>query len=127
VNRFLVDTHALLWFIEGDRRCSTSARDAIRTPRAERLVSAASIWELAIKSSSGRLNLPDNHLELVADEGFSFLSVVPEHAWANRSLPIRRDHNDPFDRMIAAQALYEEIPVISADPVFDGYGVERIW
>jgi PIN domain nuclease of toxin-antitoxin system len=82
---------------------------------------------LAIKSSSGRLDLPENHLALVADEGFSFLSVVPEHAWANRSLPVRCDHKDPFDRMIAAQALCEEIPVISADPSFDGYGVQRVW
>ena len=127
MNRFLVDTHALLWFIAGDKRCTLAAREAIRTPHAERLVSAASIWELAIKSSSGRLDLPHNHLALVADEGFSFLSVVPEHAWASRSLPQRRDHKDPFDRMIAAQALCEEIPVVSADSSFDGYGVQRIW
>ena len=127
MTRFLVDTHALLWFIDGDKRCSKAAREAIRTPHAERLVSAASIWELAIKSASGRLDLPENHLALVAEEGFSFMPVEPAHAWANRSLPVRRDHKDPFDRMIAAQALCEAIPVISADPSFDGYGVQRIW
>jgi PIN domain nuclease of toxin-antitoxin system len=127
VSRILVDTHALLWFIDGDSRCTTTAREAIRTPNIARLVSAASIWELAIKSSSGRLGLPDEYLSLVTDEGFSFLPVDPEHAWASRSLPARRDHKDPFDRMIAAQALCEGLPVISADRSFDDYGVERIW
>lgn len=127
MRRFLVDSHALIWFMDGDRRCSDIAREAIRTPRAERLVSAASTWELAIKSAAGRLRLPEDHLRLVDEEGFTFLPVSPEHAWANRDLPFRKDHKDPFDRMIAAQALCEAIPVISSDPAFDGYGVERIW
>ncbi len=127
MNRFLVDTHALLWFMAGDARCSKAAAGAIRTPRAERLVSVASVWELAIKANGGRLELPEDQIELIEADGFSYLGISPEHAWSNRLLPSRRDHKDPFDRMIAAQALSEGIPVISADPSFDSYGVERIW
>lgn len=127
MKEFIVDTHALIWFVEGDRRCSKVVENLIRTPGATRLVSAASIWEMAIKSGMGRLDLPEEHLELLADEGFSFLDVTAEHAWANRLLPRQRDHKDPFDRMIAAQAISEGLPLISADEGFDAYGVQRIW
>lgn len=123
----LIDTHALIWFLEDDSRLSPRARDAI-APRANAiLVSAASVWEIAIKVSAGRLGFSEDPLIAGEREGLEPLPVSMEHAWANRDLPFRKDHKDPFDRMIAAQALCEGIPVISSDPAFDGYGVERIW
>ena len=123
----LLDTHALIWFLEDDRRLSPVAREAI-APRANRiLVSAASLWEMGIKVATGRLEFTEDPLIASEREGIESLPVTPEHAWSSRSLPLRRDHKDPFDRMIAAQALSEGIPVISADPSFDSYGVERIW
>ena len=123
----LLDTHALIWFLEDDRRLSPLARELIE-PLANRMfVSSASIWEMAIKVASGRLDFTDDPISASQREGVETLAITAEHAWANRSVPVRRDHKDPFDRMIAAQALCEEIPVISADPSFDGYGVQRIW
>ena len=123
----LLDTHALVWFLDDDPRLSKAARSVI-APRANRmLVSAASIWELSIKISAGRLDLRSDPLEAGEAEGIEHLPVTLEHAWASRSLPLRRDHKDPFDRMIAAQALFEGLAVISADSSFDDYGVERIW
>ena len=123
----LIDTHAFIWFLDDDRRLSEAARREI-APRANRiLLSAVSVWELAIKVSAGRLQLADDPLAASEREGIEGLPVTLEHAWSSRDLPLRRDHKDPFDRMIAAQALSEGIPVISADPSFDSYGVERIW
>lgn len=124
---WLVDTPALLWFLAADKALSRRAREAIEDPSSCRLVSAASIWELAIKVSIGKLQVPMPLLSVLDQNGFETLDVTAEHAWAVAVLPLVK-HRDPFDRQLAAQALVERLPIISPDTGFDGYaGVRRHW
>lgn len=90
------------------------------------LVSAASVWEMAIKASLGKLRIPDDFLEALGEQGFGVLDLTGVHAWAVRTLPLR-EHRDPFDRQLVAQALVESLPIISGDPALDQYGVDRHW
>ena len=121
-----MDTHTLLWFLSGDDRLSDAARGAIEEPRNTILVSAASIWEMAIKASLGKLKVPANLLDVLREQGFVSLAVEPHHAWGVVDLPVG-DHKDPFDRQLVAQALAEQLPIISGDGALDQYGVERLW
>lgn len=89
-------------------------------------MSAATVWEMAIKQGLGKLKIPDDLLEVLEAEGFETLSVAPRHALAVSRLPMA-EHRDPFDRLLVAQALEEGVPVISADSRFDSYGAERVW
>lgn len=126
--RLLLDTHALLWFQAGDRRLSRAARAAIEAADAELLVSAATVWEMAIKASLGRLRLPDSVEHYVAEkvrQGYGTLGVSWEHAARVARLPWH--HRDPFDRLLAAQALTERCPVVTRDRVFRKYGVDVVW
>ncbi len=123
----LLDTHAFLWWLTAAPRLSRRARKVIADSRC--LLSIASCWEMAIKASLGRLDVPrpldrffQQQLEV---NGFELLPIALEHAAAVRELPFH--HRDPFDRLIAAQARAEEIPLVSSDPVFSKYGVKRIW
>jgi PIN domain nuclease of toxin-antitoxin system len=125
VSRFLVDTHALLWWLDDDPALPPAARAAIADPGNEPLVSAASVWEMAIKRSLGKLRVPDDLPATVLDAGFEWLFVSAAHAWDVRELPLH--HRDPFDRLIVAQALRERIGIITRDRHFDAYGVYRIW
>ena len=121
-----MDTQALLWFLSGDERLSASARETMEAGDSVLLVSAASVWEVAIKASLGKLEVPDDLLEVMAKQGFEVLAVTGEHAWAVARLPLGA-HKDPFDRQLVAQALLEELPVVSSDPHLDAYGVKRRW
>lgn len=124
---WLADTHVVIWFLNGDESLSPTARDTIESVRNRVLVSTASIWEMAIKVSLGRLQAPTPLLELIEQNGFELLNVTPLHAWTVASLPVG-EHRDPFDRQLAAQALVEQLPIISADSVFDQYaGISRHW
>ena len=125
MSRLLVDTHALLWWLADDDALPADVRAAFADRANELLVSAASVWEIAIKRSLGKLEAPGELLEIVADEGFVFLAVSPWHAWRVATLP--RHHGDPFDRLLAAQALAEGIPVVTGDPQFGRYGVGVMW
>ena len=125
MTRALVDTHALLWWLDDDRALPAAARALIADPSNEVLVSAASVWEVAIKRAKGKLRVPDDLLEVVAEKGFIYLAVTPWHAWRVAQLP--RHHNDPFDRLLAAQALSEGIPIVTGDPAFGPYGVGVRW
>lgn len=127
MSTLLADSHTLLWFLAGDSALSGRARDTIEDPVNVVLVSAASIWEMAIKSSLGKLELPEDLLDEIETQGFSTLPVEPEHAWAVAHLPLVPDHKDPFDRQLVAQALVEDLAVISCDDRLDQYGVRRIW
>jgi PIN domain nuclease of toxin-antitoxin system len=125
VSRLLVDTHALLWWLDDAPALSAPARAAIADPGFEALVSIASLWEIAIKRSLGKLDVPDDLPEQIADAGFAWLPVGADHAWAVRDLPPH--HRDPFDRLLATQALAERVPIVTRDERFAAYGVEIRW
>ena len=127
--RYLLDTHTLLWFLQGDKKLSDKARRLIDNPSNKKFLSIASLWEIAIKVSLGKLVL-----------GKSFERLFPEQLYFNRiqilditvdsltkltTLPFH--HRDPFDRLIIAQALVEDLPIIGGDAAFNAYGIRREW
>lgn len=123
----LLDTHALLWWCENSPELSRPARDAIS--REDSLVSLASLWEIAIKISLGKLKLPSAFERYIPEQmvlnGFSRLEIGFRHVARCATLPWH--HRDPFDRLLIAQAMEEDVAVVSRDPVFECYGVSRIW
>ena len=127
--RLLLDTHAFLWFIAGDSKLSATARAAIEDPGNEKLVSAGSLWEIAIKISLGKLTLAEPFGVIIPRElarnGFAILPIQPTHADRISRMPFH--HRDPFDRLLIAQAQEESLELVSLDPQFDAYGVRRIW
>jgi PIN domain nuclease of toxin-antitoxin system len=129
--RLLLDTHTLYWYIEGDPQLSGTAQTLIQDARNEVFISPASYWEIAIKVSIGKwiLNRPyEEFIDLGLNRyGFGLLPIQPEHAARVATLPFPRDHKDPFDRMLVAQALVENIRIASGDTQLDAYGVMRIW
>lgn len=125
MSRLLVDTHALLWWLTDDSALSPTAREALADPASEPLVSTATVWEIAIKRSLGKLTAPDDLPDRIAHDGFSWLAISAAHAWQVRDLPTH--HRDPFDRLLIAQALSEHLPIITTDARFREYGVEVRW
>jgi PIN domain nuclease of toxin-antitoxin system len=126
--RAIADTHALIWWLNGDAHLSNAARKLIAAPSNEVLISAATAWELSIKNKSGKLQvqpLLDRFAELINEQGFEVLPITVDHAVRAGALPVH--HADPFDRMLVAQAQAEHLAIISADKAFDHYGVRRIW
>jgi PIN domain nuclease of toxin-antitoxin system len=124
----LLDTHAFLWFVAGDRRLSPAARRALEGARAQPLLSVASVWELAIKSSLGRLSLPEPleaYLARKLGTNLRLLALDLPHVVAVERLPFH--HHDPFDRLLVAQAITERLPIVTRDREFRKYGVEVIW
>lgn len=126
--KLLLDTQVLLWWRAGSRKLGRRARAAIETEAAVVRVSAASAWELAIKTRSGRLKLREPlHLWLPAameSSGFVALDVTLLHAIAVASLP--EHHGDPFDRLLIAQAQIDDLTLVSSDTVFDAYDVRLL-
>ena len=127
--RLLLDTQSWLWFVLGDDSISASARSYIADPQNEKLISPASFWELAIKISIKKYYLPqpfDRFIEeAIYQQGFNILPILPVYTNLVCSLPFH--HRDPFDRMIVAQAIAEQLPVVSSDSTFDLYGLNRLW
>lgn len=127
--KLLLDTHALLWFLAGERRIQPRVRRRIEDARNTKLLSVASVWEIAIKLSLRKLELDDPLDELVErstrDAGFELLGISPTHAIGVAHLPWH--HRDPFDRLLVSQALSDELVIVSADESFDAYGVRRLW
>lgn len=127
--RYLLDTHTLLWFLAGDKKLSGRGRQLIDDLGNEKFLSIASLWEIAIKVGLGKLNLAKpfeqmfpaqlhfNHIEIldITVDSLIKLATLPFH------------HRDPFDRLIIAQGLVEELPIISVDTVFDAYSIDREW
>jgi PIN domain nuclease of toxin-antitoxin system len=118
----LLDTHVLIWWDEG-RRIAAEARQAIEEAD-DVYVSAASAWEVAIKTALGRLRSTRTVEEAASDSGFLELPVTLRHAEWVTGLPPH--HRDPFDRMLVAQAAVEELTLVTRDPVFARYGVALI-
>jgi PIN domain nuclease of toxin-antitoxin system len=127
--RLLLDTHAFLWFVLADPRLVRTALDRILDPAWEKLVSPASYWEIAIKISLGKYALNEPYEAFmqrgIFGNGFHILPIEPKHTAALTTLPFH--HRDPFDRLLVAQALVGQVPVLSADAALDGYGVTRLW
>jgi PIN domain nuclease of toxin-antitoxin system len=128
--RVIIDTQALIWFAENAPALSTSAIALVDDPATVRLASVASIWEMAIKISIGKLILNTGTLsafvEMLRANEIDVLPVLAEDALRVGELPIEQ-HKDPFDRLIAAQCLRQNFTLISIDKAFDHYGVNRVW
>jgi PIN domain nuclease of toxin-antitoxin system len=127
--KLLLDTHAFLWWVAASKELSRKARSAIGSARNECYVSVASAWEIAIKVSLGKLRIEgalDRFLpEQLAANGFLALPIDLRHAARVATLPFR--HRDPFDRLLVAQALEEDLGLVTGDPAFVKYGVKRVW
>lgn len=127
--RLLLDTHAFLWFIMGSANLSANARALIEDQVNESFLSVASLWEMAIKMSLGKLTLSAPLDTLIPQQlslnGIELLGIQVAHAAAVSTLPFH--HRDPFDRLLIAQAIVEGTPVVSADAAFDAYPVQRLW
>ncbi len=125
----LLDTHTLLWFLRDDPQLSTQAKLLIEDPKNRKLVSVASCWEISIKSGLHKLDLAETSRTLLERElprnNFELLSITLEHATAVETLP--QHHRDPFDRLLIAQAMIEEIPLVSVDDKLDAYSITRLW
>ena len=127
--RYLLDTHTLLWALLEDELISKRCRKLILSSANEVLVSAASAWEIATKYRIGKLPraevLFDGFISTITSAGYLLMPISIEHALRAGSLP--GDHRDPFDRMLAAQSIHEDIPLLSNDEKLDIFGVRRIW
>ncbi len=128
MKNYLLDSHTLLWYLGGDAELPLTARETITNPANAIFVSVASLWEIAIKHSLGKLDLPRPFSDLepsIQKEGFEVLPIQFHLLKAVVSLPFH--HRDPFDRIIIAQSLLSTYPVIGKDEAFDPYGVQRCW
>jgi len=127
--RLLLDTHAFLWWLDGNRRLPKRARALISEEANIIFVSAASAWEISTKSRLGKLpgaiDVAADLTRIITAQAFTPLDITILHAQRAGHLP--GDHRDPFDRMLAAQAQIEDLPIISNDEAFANFGVERIW
>jgi PIN domain nuclease of toxin-antitoxin system len=127
--RLLLDTHTLLWWLSENSSLPASARKLIANKNNDVLVSAASAWEIATKVRLGKVpiavDLAHDFTAYLGRERFEILAVSAEHGIRAGLLP--GPHKDPFDRMLIAQALAENLAIVSNDVVFDGYGVKRVW
>ncbi|HWI85046.1 MAG TPA: type II toxin-antitoxin system VapC family toxin [Sphingomonas sp.] len=127
--RLLLDTHALIWWLAGDSSLGKAAREAIGEEGNQVLVSAASAMEISTKFRLGKLPeaslLATDLARYVANQGFIELPITLAHAARAGSLQI--DHKDPFDRLLIAQSLVEQVVLVSNEVAFDGFGVDRLW
>lgn len=118
----LLDTHVVLWAFGDPERLGPKTRAAIIDPRNVVAVSAATVWEVAIKRALGKLEVPVGFAALCVERGFESLDITFAHAETAGSLP--RHHDDPFDRMLIGQALTEGFDIVTVDPAFDDYDVQ---
>lgn len=121
--RLLLDTHVVLWQLSGTRELSTAAQEAIAQAD-DLLFSVVSVAEIGVKASVGKLSVPDDLLERVADSGVRTLGLAAEHGISVAALPAH--HRDPFDRLLIAQAIVETLTVVTADARFQDYGVDLV-
>jgi PIN domain nuclease of toxin-antitoxin system len=117
---YLLDTHIVLWWFSNDKQLIKKIKDEIADPENHILVSSASIWEISIKKSLGKLKAPNNLKNIIESE-FEFLTITADHAQQVALLP--PIHSDPFDRIIIAQAMVEKITLITADTIIPRYDV----
>jgi PIN domain nuclease of toxin-antitoxin system len=125
----LLDTHALLWWLDGDARLSPLAVAAIGNPSTRVFVSAACAWEIATKVRIGKLpgasEVAERFGEIIRSQDFDPLPISVEHARQAGLMP--GDHRDPFDKMLIAQAQIEGLTLVTNEPLFEQFGVRRLW
>lgn len=126
---YLLDTHTFLWAAADSKRLGREARARIVDRESTLFLSVASVWEMAIKSSLGKLDLPSSVETFVGAQltavGAQLLDIRPVHAARVENIAFH--HRDPFDRLLVAQSLVEGLSILAADTAFDAYGVERVW
>lgn len=118
----LLDTHAVLWWLDDDPTLSDAARAEISDPENTVYLSAVAVWEMRIKQGIGKLDLPDDFEEVLDGQAFSKLPVTVDHAHTIAGLPMI--HRDPFDRMLVAQAVVEGMTIVTRDRRIAEYGVD---
>lgn len=127
--RFLADTHAFLWFVFGDPRLSAKAEKLLGDPAAQPVLSAVSLWEIAVKVSIGKLKLGREYGDFVDEfvlrRDVEMLAIEVAHLKEYPVLPMY--HRDPFDRLLIAQARTESLPIVTDDSAFKSYHVKTIW
>lgn len=130
--QYLIDTHVFLWFVENSPKLSNTTRNLIENKQNQILMSIASIWEISIKTSIGKLQIKGTYESVIDDLNdnlIEILTITFAHTVENNQLPFH--HRDPFDRIIISQAIVENIDFISADAAFDNYligkSIKRIW
>ncbi len=127
--KVLLDTHTVIWWVDQDHLLGAAARAAITDPANEVFLSAATVWEIAIKVGLGKLSLSMPYRQwmnqAMTDLGATLLPITVEYADVQARLPLH--HRDPFDRLIIAQAQVDDVPLISGDATFDQYGISRLW
>ena len=123
--KLLLDSHAFLWWLTEDPKLSTEAKQVVADPSSVVHVSAATIWELSIKAALGKLDLGGaNLVEEIEENDFLELPITARHSLAAATLP--RHHDDPFDRMLIAQARLEGLMVVTRDPAFRAYDITLV-
>lgn len=127
--KYLLDTHTFLWFINDDASLSSTANALIEDPENTIYLSVASIWEMAIKVSLDKLEMPSPFTEFIDEQlnenTIILLNIKTTHTGIVATLPFH--HRDPFDRLIIAQSKVEDISVIGKDAIFNDYGIKRLW
>ena len=127
--RILLDTHTFLWMIFGDERLNETVRTQIGSPQNEVLLSVATLWEIAIKTSLGKLELTIPFEKIIEEQldmyAFQVLPISFTALVAVSTMPFH--HRDPFDRLLVAQAIVEDVPIITRDSVFSSYPVKVLW
>lgn len=129
--KVLMDTHTFIWWDQSPTKLSRSVLEILREEENTRLLSIVTIWELQIKVQLKKLQLRKSIQEVVSEQlhfnATQILSIYTEHIFALEKLPNLPDHRDPFDRLLVAQAFYEQIPILSIDPKFSQYPITVIW
>ena len=126
--KYLLDTHAVLWFLSGNALLSRIARNIITNKKCEKFVSVASVWEVAIKINIGKLVFPNNvegFVEQIRVNGFEFLPIDTRHIMHLERLPML--HKDPFDRLLISAAFIEDITLLTNDADIQQYPVRTFW
>jgi PIN domain nuclease of toxin-antitoxin system len=127
--RLLIDAHSLIWALDDSSRLSVVAASALQDPANQLLLGAGTIWELSIKVGLKKLalSLPLRPWleKAITDLGLNLLPITLDHAEQQAMLPFH--HRDPFDRLLAAQAMIEKVSIVSADAILDQYGIHRVW
>lgn len=127
--KYLLDTHTFLWFINDDPSLNSTAKTLIEDPVNIVYLSIASVWEMAIKVSLDKLQMPSPFSDFIDEQlvenAIILLNIKTAHTGIVATLPFH--HRDPFDRLIIAQSQVEDMPVIGKDAIFDDYGIKRVW